>query len=175
MASLIKELDKSTDINQWKFTVNTKDDLRQQTNAYDCGIFTCLYANCLVNQGVMIDNPSINSFRKLMLLNLHWRSLHPVPPEGIELEHYYAVDYVSNYYIGRVLIQNQDLVTVKFLHRVGACRFDWPKIDDVDEVHISCLFYGPIQLEKSGPFHVPQQKEIEKIFTKIKKEHKNKV
>ena len=82
---LIKELDKSTDINQWKFAVNTKDDLRQQTNAYDCGIFTCLYANCLVNQGVMIDDPSINSFRKLMLLDLHRRSLHPYPLKELNL------------------------------------------------------------------------------------------
>ena len=91
MASLIKELDDRTDIRQWKFAVNTKD-LKQQTNAYDCGIFTCLYARCLVNEGMMIDDASIHSFRMLILLDLHQRSLHPLPPEEIQLEHYYAVD-----------------------------------------------------------------------------------
>ena len=81
MTSLIKELDDRTDIRQWRFAVNTKDDLKQQTNTYDCGIFTCLYACCLVNEGMMIDDPSIHSFKKLMLLDLYQRSLHPLPPE----------------------------------------------------------------------------------------------
>ena len=176
MASLIKELNNCTDINQWKFAVNKKDDLQQQTNAYDRGVFTCLYASCLVNQGKMIDDLSIHSFRKLILLDLHQRSLHPLTSKGVQLEHYYAVDYVSNYYIRRVLmVNNQDIATVKFLHRVGASRFDWPKSHDVDEVHVSCLFYGPIELKTAGPFEVPQRKEIEKLFKMIKKEKKLKI
>ena len=105
MASLIKELNKSTDTTQWQFVVNTKDDIEQQANGYHCRIFTCLYAHCLVSEGSMIDVSNMLSFRKLMLLDLHQRSLHPLPPEGIQLEQYYAVDYVSNYYIGRVLHQ----------------------------------------------------------------------
>ena len=86
MASLIKELDKSTDTNQWQFVVNTKDDIKRQANGYDCGNFICLYARCLVSEGSMIDVSSMHSFRKLMLLDLHERSLRPLPPEGIQLE-----------------------------------------------------------------------------------------
>ena len=103
MASLIKELDKSTDTTQWQLVVNTKDDIKQQANGYDCGIFTCLYARCLVSKGSMIDVSSMHSFRQLMLLDLHQRRLHSLPLEGIQLEQYYAVDYVSNYYIRIVL------------------------------------------------------------------------
>ena len=28
---------------------------------------------------------------------------------------------------------------------VGAKSFDWPSWDDVDDVHISCVFYGPVR------------------------------
>ena len=122
----------------------------------------------------MIDVSSMNSFRKLMLLDLHQRRLHPLPPKGIQLEHYYAVDSVSNH-IGRVLPQNQDFVTLKFLHRTGASCFNWPRTDDIDEVHVSCLFYKPIHLKNSGPFHVPQQKEIEQLFKKLKRDRKTNV
>ena len=134
IASLIKELDKSTDTTQWQFVVNTTDDIKQQANGYgDCGIFTSLYARDLVSKGSMIDVSSMYSFRQLMLLDLHQRRLHSLPSEGIQLEQDYAVDYVSNYYIGRVVHQNSDLVTVKFLHRTGTSHFNWPKTDDIEE------------------------------------------
>ena len=55
-------------------------------------------------------------------------------------------------------------VRFKFLHWVGAKSFDWPSRDDIDEVHISCVFYGPITLESAGPFAVPKQLNIAKKF-----------
>ena len=48
----------------------------------------------------------------------------------------------------------------KFLHRVGAGRFNWPRRDDLDELHPLCVFYGPLLLENTGPFVVPKQHEI---------------
>ena len=66
-----------------------------------------------------------------------------IPPEGILPERYYAVEYVETYYIGHALSQADSFVRFKFLHRVGAKSFDWPSQDDVDDVHISWVFYGP--------------------------------
>ena len=117
MASLIKELDKSTDTNQWQFVVNTNKGVKQQANGYDCGIFTCLYASCLVSEGSMIDVSSMHSFRKLMLLDYTREACIP--------------------YLRKEFNLNSGLC-VKL--------FNWPKTDDIDEVRISCLFYGPIDL-----------------------------
>ena len=66
--------------------------------------------------------------------------------------------------IGRVLDKDGDFVKFKFLHRVGAHAFDWPKRDDVDSPHTSCIFFGPVQLLGNGPFQVPWQSVIEKVF-----------
>ena len=71
---------------------------------------------------------------------------------------------MSNYYIGRVLDKDGDFVKFKFLHRVGAHAFDWPKRDDVDSPHTSCIFFGPVQLLGNGPFQVPLQSVIEKYL-----------
>ena len=47
---------------------------------------------------------------------------------------------------------------------VGAHAFDWPKRDDVDSPHTSCIFFDPVQLLGNGPFQVPWQSVIEKVF-----------
>ena len=48
MCGLLKEIKSNVDLNQlWKLIVNKKGDVPEQTNAYDCGMFTCLYARCL--------------------------------------------------------------------------------------------------------------------------------
>ena len=91
----------------------------------------------------MISHASISGFMKLMLLELHERKLHQIPPEGILPEQYYAVEYVENYYIGRALSQADSFVKFKFLHRVGVKSFDWPRWDDLDDVHISCVLWAP--------------------------------
>ena len=77
-----------------------KGDVPEQTNAYDCGVFTCLYDACRVGYGEIISDANISDFRKPMLLELHQRKLHSIPPEGILPEQYYAVEYVETYYIG---------------------------------------------------------------------------
>jgi len=41
-----------------------------------------------------------------------------------------------NFYIGRVVEVNGQFVEFKFLHRVGAYLFDWPRRDDIDSCHV---------------------------------------
>ena len=44
-----------------------------------------------------------------------------------------------------------------FLHKIQqthAKRFDWPKYDDIDRVHSTCMFFGPVHLKGNGPFEV---------------------
>ena len=103
MGSLLKELDSSLDLDQWRFIANKQDAIPQQSNTYDCGIFTCLYARCLVGHSQMVDGASMPAFRKFMLFDLHENVLHPIPPDGILLEQYYAVEYATKYYVGRAL------------------------------------------------------------------------
>ena len=133
-------------------------------NAYDCGVFVCLFARCLVHKTKMAPNTSIPVFRKIMICELCFNMLQPIPPKGICQDEYYAVHYVSNYYIDRVLDKDGDFIKFKFLHRVGAHAFDWPRRDDVDSPHTSCIFFGPVQLLGNGPFQVPCQSVIEKVF-----------
>ena len=47
MCGLLKEINSNVDLNQCQLIVNKKGDVPEQTNAYDCGVFTCLYARCL--------------------------------------------------------------------------------------------------------------------------------
>ena len=79
-----------------------------------------------------------------MIQELHQKKLSPLPPMPIQQREYYAVDYVKNVYIGRVLDVSIDWVHLKFLYKVGPTTFHWPRRDDVDKVHISTVFYGPV-------------------------------
>lgn len=114
----------------------------------------------------MIQEDCLPQFRQCMLSSLHKRILHEIPLPAIELEEYYAVDYVNKYYIGRALSIANQFVKFKFLHRVFD-RYVWPGRDDIDRVHVSCVFFGPIALENTGPFVVPDcvQSDIDKIFS----------
>ena len=47
MYGLLKEINSNVDLNECKLIVNKKGDVPEQTNDYDCGVFTCLYARCL--------------------------------------------------------------------------------------------------------------------------------
>ncbi|CAB4041133.1 Sentrin-specific protease 2 [Paramuricea clavata] len=158
-------VDPNIQIQDWRFMCNTPEDIPQQDNIYDCGIYTCMYARCLAGLGVLVDQEYVLKFRQHILLSLHRNDLMEVPENEIKMEKYYAVDYVNKYYIGRALSMPADnTVKFKFSHSVGAKQFNWPKRDDFDDVHISCIFYGPVTLEMCGPFVVPKQSEIEKIF-----------
>ncbi|EDO38580.1 predicted protein [Nematostella vectensis] len=125
-----------------------------------------LYARCLADIGHMVEAASLPQFRNGILLELQRGALQQIPYPPIEREKHYAVHYQFNstckYYIGRVLSMEGERVRVKYLHRVGANRFDWPMRDDIDDVHVSCIFFGPVALSNAGPFMVPMLADIEK-------------
>ena len=59
----------------------------------------------------------------------------------VETEAYYAVDFVTRFYIGHV--ERDGFWTVKFLHQStigGVATFKWPAKDDIDTVHESVIF-----------------------------------
>ena len=60
----------------------------------------------------------------MMILDLHQ-----------QLESYYVVDYVTKFYIGRLLRAQDWVLTFKFLYTsqcTGLTVFDWPRRDDVE-------------------------------------------
>ena len=168
ISNVLKAIEPNCNIEEWTFAVNRPDDIPQQSNAQDCGVFTCLYGRCLAGLGPMVDAACIPEFHKCIIFSEHRGVLQPIPVPNIELEQYYAVDYIKNYYIGRAVSVTDGIVKFKFLHRVSATKFAWPRRDDFDEVHKSCIFFGPVPLQESGPFVVPLQHEIEKIFSAIR-------
>ena len=99
-----------------------------------------------------------------------------VPSEDIKIDHYYAVDYVNKFYIGRALRHDgQNFTQFKFLHSTGAAKeFNWPKTDDVERVHSSCIFYGPVSLRGNAPFTIAELEELEAVFRSVCKQKRSK-
>lgn len=139
MWMLLQIVDSSLDEHEWQFVANKPGDLPQQNNEFDYRVFASFYARCLVTNSVMlVDQPSIQDFRKHMMAELH-RSLIATS-SNIQMGHYYAVDYVNIFYISRALDTDKNNVTrFKFLHRVGARRCDWPNCDDIAQRHCSMV------------------------------------
>ena len=90
---------------------------------------------------------------------------------SIQQGEYYAVDYIKNLYIGRVLDATAEHVKFKFLYKVGATIFHWPRRKDVDQVHISTIFYGSVSVPSFiiGPFTIPELSEVDKLLKSIQK------
>ena len=90
-----------------------------------------------------------------MVQELHQKRLCPIPPPTIQPGEY----YIKNYYFGRVIDKNDSFVQFKFLHRVGATTYHRPRRDDMDRVHLSNIFAGPITVPHfiSGLFEIPEQ------------------
>ena len=173
MMSFLVELDSSVDVSEWEFYASTEGDVPQQNNSFDCGVFVCLFSRCLALGNKMVTQEDIPTYRKYMVLELHQELLHPIPPTSAYylLHNYYAVDYINIFYIGRVVEVEAEgqFVKFKFLHRVGATTYDWPRRDDTDSVHLSCIFFGPLELTGYGPFHIVQQAAVEKAFRALKR------
>ena len=139
----------------------------------ECSL-ACMKDACRVGYGEIISDASISDFRKLMLLELHQRKLHPIPPEGIlPAEQYYAVDYVETYYIGHVLSQADSFVRFKFLHRVGAKSFDWPsRVTLMICTSLAC-FMAPSPWTVLAHLLFQNSKTLKKRFKEIKKQRKS--
>src|SRR6218665_820740 len=92
----------------------------------------------------------------------------PIVPE---VEKYYAVDYVTRFYIGRVLKASDrpKFWHMKFLHQLkkNSEIFKWPRAVDCAEVHESVIFFGPILLEGVHGLKVQNIDEINAAFANI--------
>ena len=109
-----------------------------------------------------------------MILELQRNSSLPIPPNVLKVDDYYAVDYVSCYYFGRVIQIQGQFAQFKFLHRVrlGADAgeiFNWPTRDDVADVHVSCVFYGPVHLIGNNPFKIMEHEQVKEVFRYIQR------
>ena len=60
---------------------------------------------------------------------------------------------------------------MNFLHIAivaGEAVYKWSKTDDIDNVHVSNIFFGPIALEGVFEFTIANLKDIEVCFSKLK-------
>ena len=123
------------------------------------------------HQMKMIPKTEVPTYRQLMIQELHQKRLCPIPSPTIQPREYYAVDYIKNYHFGRVIDKNDSFVQFKFLHRSGGATYHWPRRDDMDRVHLSNIFAGPDTVPHfiSGPFEIPEQPAVEKLFRVIRK------
>ena len=92
---------------------------------------------------------------------------------NVMIGQYYAVDYVDRFYIGRILKEGEkpNHFEIKFLHqmsRFGHMHFYWPKKDDIDNVFIKNIFFGPVQLEGHSDFTCSAYNFIKNRFHIIK-------
>ncbi|KAK3746671.1 hypothetical protein QZH41_007951 [Actinostola sp. cb2023] len=175
MWKLLEDVDSSLDKKQWRFYTNTPKDIPQQLNSFDCGLFICLYARCLLQSPVPYSDS--HNFRRHMILELHEKELHSFTRPFVQQDRYYAVEYQKTYYFGRVLgsYDGAGFVDFKFLHSTvcsGAKVFAWPRRDDIDRCHSSCVFYGPVAVVGVGPFTLPQLSEVEQVYQWLKKSRK---
>ena len=80
--------------------VNMCNEIPQQQNGYDCGIFTCLYARCLATGCPMVVQDNIPALRQVMIVELHQRKLSSLPGPTVKAGEYCAVEFVQNFYFG---------------------------------------------------------------------------
>lgn len=91
----------------------------------------------------------------------------------IELERYYCVFYDTysnlHWYVGRVIGKCEEKYKIKFL-KEELNYLVWPKTDDIQMLEKKFIFYGPLQLQGMGPFHLRREDivHIKNTFKKIK-------
>ena len=76
-----------------------------------------------------------------------------------------GIEYHKTWYFGCGLDDNS-CVSFKFLHSTlsnGERVFNWPRRNDIDTVHISCIFFGPAVIVGIGPFNFPQLNEVQQV------------
>lgn len=61
MWCLLKQLDPTLDVRQWDFSCNSPQDIPQQSNGFDCGVYLCLYARSFLLQSEIVSSSSIPS------------------------------------------------------------------------------------------------------------------
>ena len=101
---------------EWMYYCNTAEDVLQQGNAFDCGVFLCIYARALSLGDPLIVPDSLPDAWLMMIAELHLHQLGGIPPQELQPESYYAVDYINKFYIGRLLAIRDGVLHFKFLH-----------------------------------------------------------
>ena len=103
---------------------------------------------------IVPDKQSISDARSYMILELHGNTLLPTctPPHGLNME-----------------LCSCEFVKFKFLHSVRhgtntSNTFYWPMRDDVADVDLSCVFYGPVHLIGKSPSTIMESEQIKKVF-----------
>ena len=107
----------------------------------------------------------------------HQSSSSKTTSRPIQVEQYFAVDYIDRFYIGRTIgLRKPGFWRMKFLHQTslaGKTIFNWPRQDDFDVVHESSIFGGPVTLDGVlKDFSIIEYKDIEAAFKTIKAERK---
>ena len=64
----------------------------QTETKYKGGAFVCMYSRALVFASPLISNRDIMDFRRSIINDLHFQSLSPVSPKGVQVGLYYSVD-----------------------------------------------------------------------------------
>ena len=131
-----------------------------------------MFSRALALAGPLILNANIMDVRRSVIHDLHFQILSLVPSTGVQVGVYYAVYYVTTFNFGRVVSVEGCFVDLKFLHSKSSTTYDWPRTDDVDRVHDSCIFYGPVLVEGNCPFTISSQRGVEKVHRFIRKQHK---
>ena len=111
-----------------------------------------------------------------MILELHQQELQSFIEPSVQKNAYYAVEYQKAYYFGRALgSPDGPFIDFKFLHCAlssGAKVLDWQRHGDINRVHSSNVFYGPVAIVGVGPFTSPQLSEVEQVYQWLKKSRK---
>ena len=71
MVLFLLEVEGSVDINHGSLYSNRPGEIPQQDNKYDCGIYTCVYARCMVAMCLIIAKTDVPTKRQLMIQELH--------------------------------------------------------------------------------------------------------
>ena len=133
----------------------------------------------MLTSGSLLQTNPLTSYSRetagivvFLILELHSQTLLEPSLSNSEKDKYYAVDYVNNYYIGRAVSAptERQFTLTKFLHKIQQTEiksFGWPKRDDIDHVHSTCVFYGPVELKGNGPFEVLDLQELEAVFQSV--------
>ena len=93
--TVLRLTNSTTDFQQedWSLYVNMCNEIPQQQNGYDCGIFTYLYARCLATGYPMVVQDNIPALRQVMIVELHQRKLSSLPGPTVKAGEYYAVQW----------------------------------------------------------------------------------
>lgn len=83
---------------------------------------------------------------------------------------YCAVFYYSQFYVGRALrLESSFSIRFKFLHETFPGVFTWPFKDEIDVVDSKFVFHGPVALQGTCPFSLPEYSKVKQLYKSLKR------